>query len=656
MTTLSDPLFPAASFPDMVARNFQRHLKKRQDLIAFVKSRWPLSSEQVETQYSDWFSEKNNTYYGPERPHAVECPACRHRISPSAYQKYLGTCVVCNHHFRLTPEDRIRFILDPDTFLETAADITSANFLGFTDKYSYDERLENARKTTGRNSALVIGTAQIEGNPVNVGVMDFHFLGGSIGSVFGEKFGRLIALALKNRHPVILFTASGGCRMQEGSVALMQMAKCTVLLNRLEKAKIPFITVLCDPTTGGTAASIAMLGDIVMAESNALISFAGPRVIKNTIGATLPEDFQRAQTLLQNGMIDMMHHRRELKEALATLCILFSTRPVPPLPRLTFRLGLKNNRFLPCEKPLQPLIETLNRLQQEEAEKTHSRLLLITRKRLRKRQTRLFERLSPLDRLALVRHPNRIDAHALCLGVFDRFTELHGDRTFRDDPAIIGGLAALDHHRVMVIGHRKGHTTEENIQHRFGMPNPEGYRKAHRLMKKAEKFNMPVITFVNTPGAYPGAEAEERGQMIAIADNLRLMSDLKVPVIAFIVGEGGSGGALALCLANKIHMFELSTLSVISPEGCAAILYNDTTKTGEAMKSLKISAGDNLLLGIADGIIREPAGGAHHNWVDACTAIKAVILRELAYYETRTSRQIIAERRQKYQKIGFTGP
>jgi acetyl-CoA carboxylase carboxyl transferase subunit alpha len=229
---------------------------------------------------------------------------------------------------------------------------------------------------------------------------------------------------------------------------------------------------------------------------------------------------------------------------------------------------------------------------------------------------------------------------------------LHGDRLFRDDPSIVGGIAVINGKKVMFIGHQKGHDTKENIYRNFGMPHPEGYRKALRLMQMAEKFSIPIVTFIDTPGAYPGIEAEERGQAEASARNLREMTALTVPVITFVIGEGGSGGALAIGVSNKVYMLEYTVYSVISPEGCASILFRDAKKADIASESLKITANDVVGLGVADGIIKEPLGGAHHDWKAVSETIKERILLDLDAYKSKSVSYILDERYEKFRNIG----
>ncbi|MFC1771387.1 acetyl-CoA carboxylase carboxyltransferase subunit alpha [Candidatus Margulisiibacteriota bacterium] len=309
---------------------------------------------------------------------------------------------------------------------------------------------------------------------------------------------------------------------------------------------------------------------------------------------------------------------------------------------------------LEFEKPIIDLYTKIEQLKQlsEESDINLSTEISNIESRAEKLQKEIYSNLSPVQIVKLARHPDRPDSLSLFNLIFDEFVELHGDRCFRDDPAIIGGLAMLKKQGFIAIGHQKGHETKENIYRNFGMPNPEGYRKALRLMEMAEKFNLPIITFIDTPGAFPGIEAEERGQAEAIARNLREMMALTVPIITVVIGEGGSGGALGIGIANKVYMLEYSFYSVISPEGCASILFHDALKANLAADNMKITAQDILKLGIADDIIKEPIGGSHKNWEETAANIKKVILKDIAYYSGKNKDKICEERYKKYRAIG----
>ncbi|RMH39457.1 MAG: acetyl-CoA carboxylase carboxyltransferase subunit alpha [Deltaproteobacteria bacterium] len=270
----------------------------------------------------------------------------------------------------------------------------------------------------------------------------------------------------------------------------------------------------------------------------------------------------------------------------------------------------------------------------------------------RKLQKEVFSDLSPIQKVQLSRHPARpytLDYVALMM---DDFLELHGDRSFRDDPAIVGGLARFDRWEVLVIGHQKGRTTRENMQRNFGMPRPEGYRKTARLMRLASRFRRPILTFIDTPGAYPGIGAEERGQSEAIAKNLQVMASLQVPIVATVIGEGGSGGALAIGVADRILMLEYAVYSVISPEGCASILWRDQAKASEAAAQLKLTAPDLVALGVCDEIVSEAPGGAHRDPALTASNLRVALKRHLSELERLDPATRIERRYQKFRAIG----
>jgi len=265
----------------------------------------------------------------------------------------------------------------------------------------------------------------------------------------------------------------------------------------------------------------------------------------------------------------------------------------------------------------------------------------------------VYGSLEPWQIAQVARHINRpstLDLIKILCG--EEFVELHGDRLFGDDTAIVSGLGSIADHKVMIIGHQKGHDTEENIYRNFGMPHPEGYRKALRMMRTAERFGLPIVIFIDTPGAFPGIGAEERGQSDAIARNLAEMSDVGVPILCFVTGEGGSGGALAIGIGDRVFMFEFSVYSVISAEGCAAILWNDATKAKEAANALKLRATNLLEAGIIDGILPEPLGGAHRNHQRAAEEIVKVIAAHLPILKKMTREELIENRYKKFRSMG----
>lgn len=264
----------------------------------------------------------------------------------------------------------------------------------------------------------------------------------------------------------------------------------------------------------------------------------------------------------------------------------------------------------------------------------------------------IYSNLSPADIIQIARHQDRPNSLFLANTIFDQFLELHGDRLYKDDPSIVSGVATMGKQRLVFIGHQKGSNTKENLYRNFGMPHPEGYRKALRMMRLADKFSLPIVSFIDTPGAYPGLEAEQRGQAEAIATNLKYMVTVSVPIVSFVIGEGGSGGALGIGVANRLYMLQHAVYSVISPEGCASILFKDASKAPFAAENLKITAKDIVELGIADGILDEPLGGAHYDPEAMAQTIKATIERDLNTLGKQSPESLKAERYTKFRQFG----
>jgi acetyl-CoA carboxylase carboxyl transferase subunit alpha len=309
-------------------------------------------------------------------------------------------------------------------------------------------------------------------------------------------------------------------------------------------------------------------------------------------------------------------------------------------------------KALDFERPLLELetrIETLRRAARPGIEGEAERL----EERLQRLQRKVFGKLTAWQRVQLARHPRRPYALDLIRLLTEDFVELHGDRLFGDDPAIVGGLARLEGRPIVVVGHQKGRDTEDKLRRNFGMPHPEGYRKALRLMQLGERFRKPIVTLVDTPGAYPGVGAEERGQAEAIARNLREMARLATPIVAVVTGEGGSGGALALAVADRVLMLEHAIYSVISPEGCAAILWEDASRAKDAAEVLRITAPDLLKLGVIDAVVAEPPGGAHRNWAGAAEAVKRAVSAELAGLVALAPGELVQQRYNKFRRMGI---
>ncbi len=591
------------------------HIFKKRDMPAAADGLDSPKEPEAQETKRRFFEKQKKEGIGSEAGSADKdvfvCKKCGASLSKAetAANKYV--CKECGYYFRVRTNNRIKMVADAGTFEPWFEEIQEANPLDFP---GYEEKLAATREKTKLNEGVTTGYARIDGEPAVLGVCDARFLMGSMGHVVGEKIARAVEKATSMRLPVILFCCSGGARMQEGIISLMQMAKTSAALKKHSDTGLLYIPVLTDPTTGGVTASFAMLGDIILAEPGALIGFAGPRVIEQTIGEKLPEGFQRAEFQLAHGFVDAVVERKDLKQTLAQI----------------LKYHHSSQSFHAFRTSVQ-IDTTPDERSRERMEMAHSK--------------------TAWEKVKAARQVTRPSAMDYINLIFDQFMELHGDRQYRDDPAVVGGIAFLDGQPVTVIGIQKGTTIEECQQRNFGMSSPEGYRKALRLMKQAEKFHRPVVTFVNTSGAFCGMEAEELGQGEAIARNLYEMSALKVPVICMMIGEGGSGGALALAVGNQVWMLEHATYSVLSPEGFSSILWKDSSRAEEAAGVMKITAQDLYALEVVEQIIPE-YGGADEITVGAIAIyMKQQLKKYLSAQAGRSGEDFAKERYERFRKF-----
>ena len=543
----------------------------------------------------------------PEVPEGLlrKCNKCGGAIIAEDVKKDHYICPKCGGYFRVHARRRIEMVTDEGSFEEWDSDLQGGNPLEYK---GYEEKLEKLQEKTGLSEAVITGKAKIDGHETAIGVCDGRFLMASMGEAVGEKIARAVERATEERLPVILFACSGGARMQEGIVSLMQMAKTSAALKHHSDAGLLYISVLTDPTTGGVTASFAMLGDVILAEPKALIGFAGPRVIEQTIGQKLPEGFQRAEFLLEHGFLDAIVERPQMKAVLSKILALHEKGK-----------GTGFNRK-ECDQEMAA-------------------------------DGRKEENLTAWQRVELSRRKDRPVGSDYIDALFTDFVEFHGDRYFADDKAIIGGVAKFHGMPVTVIAQAKGRNTKENIERNFGMPKPEGYRKALRLMKQAEKFARPVICLVDTPGAFCGLEAEERGQGEAIARNIYEMSGLKVPVVSIIIGEGGSGGALAMATADEVWMLENSIYSILSPEGFASILWKDSSKAKEAAEVMKLTAENLKAQGIVERVFAEPETYTVQNMDSVIMQINEAIEEFLMRYGSLSEQELIRHRYERFRNM-----
>lgn len=564
---------------------------------------------------SSRFVEEGNK---PEAPKGLlkKCNKCGKAIFTEEYKNNLYICPKCGGYLRMPAYERIALVTEEGSFEEWDTGLVNTNPLRMK---GYPDKVKALQEKTGLDEAVVTGKARIGENEVVIMVMDGRFMTASMGAVVGEKVTRGIEKATEMKLPIVIFTCSGGARMQEGMTSLMQMEKTAAALKRHSDAGLLYIAVQTDPTTGGVTASFASLGDIILAEPKALIGFAGPRVIEQTIHQKLPKGFQRSEFLLEHGFVDRIVERQNMKEELRHLLDLH-------------RVG--NDE---ASRELKDLSEAVKKQGKYKAPYKVS--------------TEHAKDKTAWERVALARAKGRPIGEDYIHGLFDEFVEFHGDRYFGDDHAICGGIALFHGQPVTVIAQMKGKNTQENMERNFGMPMPEGYRKSLRLMKQAEKFHRPVICFVDTPGAYPGMGAEERGQGEAIARNLFHMSDLKTPILSILIGEGGSGGALAMAVADEVWALENAIYSILSPEGFASILWKDASLAEKAAKAMKLTSYDLYKAGFVETIIPEPETYTLETMLEICEHLDEMICAFLKEKMNLPEEELIEARYARFRRM-----
>ena len=567
----------------------------------------------------------------PEVPDNLmrKCNACKAAVFADEVKQNHYICPHCGNYFHVPAYRRIKMVVDRKSFTEWDVHMEEQNPLQYK---GYEEKIRSLREKTGLDEAVVTGKCTIKGTPTALGVCDCRFMMSSMGEVVGEKITRVFERATKERLPVILYICSGGARMQEGLVSLMQMAKTSMAIRKHSDAGLLYVPVLTDPTTGGVTASFAMLGDIILAEPKALIGFAGPRVIEQTIGQKLPKGFQRAEFLLEHGFVDKIVEREEQRSVLADILKLHENK-IPDYGQSDnsdMEMKYKSDNAESTETAVGDKRESENTIWPEFIPSGNY---------------------TPWEHVQLARAKTRPTGKDYIEALFDDFMEFHGDRHCGDDPAVIGGVAFFHGKPVTVLAQEKGEGTRENIARNFGMVSPEGYWKSLRLMQQAEKFHRPVICLVDTPGAFCGLEAEERGQGEAIAKNLYTLAGLTVPVLSIVIGEGGSGGALAFAVADEVWMLEHSVYSILSPEGFASILWKDSKKAKEAAAVMKLTAADLYQMGMIEHVIPEAEPVSRENINDAAAYLENGIEDFLGKYGKTEPEKLLEHRYERFRKM-----
>ena len=539
-------------------------------------------------------------------PYRDRCLVCEENIGETDVYASWRVCPYCRFHYTLTARERIEKLVDEGGFKETRRNLVSLDPLSFSSRSSYSKKVSQDQKRTGLTDAAVTGQATLGGHKVKLIVLDFGFMGGSMGSVVGEKLALAFEAAAKQNRPVVAVITGGGVRVQEGILSLMQMAKTVTAAKCLSENGLPFIAVLANPATGQAYSSFANLADIIIAEPGSLIGMVPLKTLREASEFPLPFNAHTAEAHLDRGLLDMVVDREHMRDR---------------------------------------IVEILTVLDNEDGS--------FDKKMVKKIKLEVNGAPEPWEAVELARNEARPTTRYYIESMIDNFIELRGDRVSADDRTIRGGVGLLSGKPVMVIGQERdrkpnGRNGVNGASHIF----PEGFRKAQRLMILAAKFKLPVVTLVDTDGAHPGLEAEEQGIGNSIATTLSLMSELPVPVVSAITGEGGSEGALALGVADSILMQQYAIYSPLSPEKAATKLYRDRSRTKEAAESLKLTAYGCKELGIVDTIVPEPEEGAHTDPLEAARTLRDALIKELSRLSGKSTKKLLKERYKKFRNMG----
>ena len=534
------------------------------------------------------------------------CLLCEEPISHSEAYLTHRVCPYCRFHYTLSARQRIELLADRRTFKESHKFLSSVAPLSFSNRGQYQELLSQSQSRTGLTEAAVTGRCRIDGIETMLIVLDFGFMGGSMGSVVGEKVALALETAAKRELPTVALVTGGGARIQEGVISLMQMAKTVAAANRLREKGVPFIVVLANPSTGQAYASFANLADIILAEPGSLIGLSPLRTVREVSDKPLPLDAHTAEAHLSHGLLDNVVDRENLQPRIATLLNILTNK----------KIGKSEH------------------------------------KELFKLELQATSDPAAWEAVMIARHPERPSAMVYMHAMLDPFIELHGDRLNSDDRSIVGGVGFLSGEPVAIIGQQRRSRLDGDRYHTY----PDGLRKAQRLIKLAIRFKLPLITLVDTQGADPGLEAEEQGIGNAIANTLSLMTEAPIPVVSVIIGESGSEGALALGVSDRILMQQYAIYSPVSLYRTIAGSYSDPVLNREAAEVLMLTARDCAELGIVDSVVPEPEGGSHTQARDASTAVQVHVMRNLAELSRLSQGKLLRERYKKFRKMGESSP
>lgn len=537
----------------------------------------------------------------------IKCESCGRLVYYKDYKDNNYICPRCNRYFIMTPKQRFNLLFDDNNWEKFTLPIVSDDPLNFVDRVSYKDRLNEARSETGFNDAVTTADGEIGGVPATICILNGDFMMGSVGRAAGDSIVASMEHAIDKKRSFIMVTSSGGMRMQENILSLMQMARATVAVNKLHANKIPYIVLLTDPTFGGTTASFAMLGDIHIAEAGARIGFAGRSVIEQNVREKLPANFQTADYVYEHGMVDMVVKRTELKSALEKILAVLTKQKREP-------------KSVQITTPAFDSAKKIRGMGESEA----------------------------YDKVLLARNENRPHFLDYINGIVDDWTYLAGDRLYAEDPAMCSGIGFWSGIPAVVIGQEKGRTIETRNKYRFGMANPDGYRKAQRMMRLAEKFELPLVSLFDTAGAFAGREGEERGQSEAVASSISTGLKIKTPYVAVNVGEGGSGGAIAIGTGDRVLMLENAIYSVIAPESCSTILWRNNKYKAVAATAMKLTARDMADMGVIDEIIAEPSGGAHTDWQATMQMLSTTVAEHIKELQQVPVNELPTKRGEKF--------
>ena len=530
------------------------------------------------------------------------CLFCEEPISDSPSYLTYRVCPFCRFHYTVTARQRVDLLADKGTFKESYKYVSSMDPLSFSRRSRYRKFLAEDQSRTGLTEAAVTGRCRIGDVETVLIVLDFGFMGGTMGSVVGEKVSMAFENAARRGIPAVAVVSGGGARIQEGVLSLMQMAKTVTAANRLRDAEVPFIVVLANPSTGQAYASFANLADVILAEPGSLIGLSPLRTLREVSKMPLPLDAHTAEAHVGHGLLDNVVDRENLQSRIASLLQILTAQ----------KQGSSNHK---------------NLLKAEPPESTE---------------------VEPWEAVTAARNSERPQASVYFRSMLDPFIELRGDRLNSDDRSIIAGLGFMDGQPVAVIGQQRRPLVEGERYHVF----PDGLRKAQRIIDLASRFKLPLVTLIDTQGADPGLEAEEQGIGNAIAKTLSSMLTVPTPVVSVVIGEGGSEGALALSLSDRILIQQYAIYSPMSVNHPLGAAHHDYMLDREAAEALMLTAHDCLELGIADQVVLEPEGGAHVDPREASAILQTAILTNIVQLSKMSQGKLLKKRYKKFRRMG----